>query len=55
MQAKWLIYLYDHLRNKTETIKNGFESAEIEEEINAEIEAEDPVEDWINAGNVHFH
>jgi len=42
IHAKWIIGLYDHLRNSTELIRKGFKQAGITEAIDMELESEDP-------------
>ena len=47
IHARWLISLYDYLRNQTELIKKGFEQAGINDAIDLELEKEDPFEDLL--------
>ena len=45
IHAKWLISLYDHLRNRPELIKKGFEQSGINDALDIELETEDPFQD----------
>ena len=45
IQAKWLLGLYDHLRNSSETIIKGFKMAGIKEALEMEFPLEDPFAD----------
>ena len=47
IHAPWLVGLYDHLRNKPEVIRKGFEMAGIAEAVTKELEPEDPFEDLV--------
>ena len=47
IHARWLAGLYDHIRNKPDLIRKGFEMAGIVEAINKELEPEDPFEDLV--------
>ena len=48
IHARWLISLYDHLRNQRETIIKGFDKAGISEAISLpELEKEDPFHDLV--------
>ena len=47
IHARWLVGLYDHLRNKPEVIRKGLEMAEIVEAVTKELEPEDPFEDLV--------
>ena len=42
LHARWLIGLYDHLRNQQDLIKKGFHLSGITEAISLNIEPEDP-------------
>ena len=41
IHARWVIVLYDHLRNRTELIKNGFNQAGITEAVEKELDSLD--------------
>ena len=45
IHGRWLLGLYDHLRNNKEIIINGFESAGITEAVTQELPNEDPFAD----------
>lgn len=45
IHGRWLLGLYDHLRNNREMIVKGFESAGITEAITQELLNEDPFAD----------
>ena len=45
VHAKWVIGLYDHLRNSSDIITKGFEKAGITEAIESELDLEDPFAD----------
>ena len=45
IHARWLIGLYDYLRNRDSTIRKGFEIAGIVEALSTELEPEDPLVD----------
>ena len=45
IHANWLLGLYDHLRNMSQTIKKGFDMAGISEALTMELETEDPFAD----------
>ena len=47
IHARWLVGLYDHLQNKPEVIRKGFEMAGIVEAVTRELEPEDPFEDLV--------
>ena len=47
IHTRWLVGLYDHLRNKPEVIRKGFEMAGIVEAVTKELEPEDPFEDLV--------
>ena len=47
IKARWLVGLYDHLRNKPEVTRKGFEMAGIVEAVTKELEPEDPFEDLV--------
>ena len=47
IHACWLVSLYDHLRNKPEVIRKGFEMAGIVEAVTKEPEPEDLFEDLL--------
>ena len=47
IHARWLISLYDHLRNKPELIVKGFDQAGISDALHIELENEDPFEDLL--------
>ena len=47
LHARWIISLYDYLRNQHEMIIKGFEMAGICEALDAELEAEDPYNDLL--------
>ena len=47
IHAHWLVGLYDHLRNKPEVIRKGFEMAGIVEAVTKELVPEDPFEDLV--------
>ena len=47
IHARWVAGLYDHIRNKPDMIRKGFEMAGIVEAINKELEPEDPFEDLL--------
>ena len=42
LHARWIIGLYDHLRNSSELIKNGFKQAGITSAIEGELAPDDP-------------
>ena len=42
IHARWLVGLYDHLRNCEDTIRKGFEMAGIKQAIYEDLPAEDP-------------
>ena len=42
IHGRWLLELYDHLRNNKKIIINGFESAGITEAVTQELPDEDP-------------
>ena len=42
IHAKWLLGLYDHLRNSSEAIIKGFEMASIKETLEMEFSLKDP-------------
>ena len=47
IHARWLISLYDHLRNNcSDSIKKGFRIAEFDDVLLEEPEAEDPFADF---------
>ena len=43
--ARWLLGLYDHMRNSGDIIRKGFKMAGIDDAIDLDIEPEDPFED----------
>ena len=45
IHARWLLGLYDHLRNSSETIIKGFEMAGIKDALAIELPSEDPFAD----------
>ena len=45
IHGRWLLGLYDHLRNNKEIIMKGFESAGITEAVTQELPNEDPFAD----------
>ena len=45
IHARWIIGLYDHLRNSQEVIIKGFETAGISEAIRLELDPDDPFSD----------
>ena len=45
IHAKWLLGLYDHLRNSCSTIMKGFEMAGIRDALVMELPSEDPFVD----------
>ena len=45
VHAKWLIGLYDYLRNSREMIMKGFDMAGIINALKGELEPEDPSND----------
>ena len=45
IHGRWLLGLYDHLRNSKEIIMSGFESAGITEAVTQELPDEDPFAD----------
>ena len=47
IHARWLISLYDHLRNQTQLIVKGFEQAGINDAFTIELEQEDPFADLL--------
>ena len=47
IHARWLVGLYNHLQNKPEVIRKGFEMAGIVEAVTRELEPEDPFEDLV--------
>ena len=47
IRARWLISLYDHLRNQTQLIVKGFEQAGINDAFTIELEQEDPFADLL--------
>ena len=47
IHGRWLLGLYDHLRNNKETITNGFESAGITEAVTQELPDEAGLPIWI--------
>ena len=47
IHARWLVGLYNHLRNKPEVIRKGFEMAGIVEAVTKEPEPEDLFEDLL--------
>ena len=47
IHARWLVGLYDHLRNKPEVIRKGFGKAGIVEAVTKELEPEDAIEDLV--------
>ena len=42
IHARWLLGLYDDLRNKPEVIRKGFETVGIVETLTEDLEQEDP-------------
>ena len=42
IHGRWLLELYDHLRNNNKIVINGFESAGITEAVTQELPDEDP-------------
>lgn len=47
IRARWLVGSYDHLRNKPEVIRKGFEMAGVVEAITKKLEPEDPFEVFV--------
>ena len=47
IHARWLVGLYNDLRNKPKAIRKGFEMAGIVEAVTKELEPEDPFEDLV--------
>ena len=47
IHARWLISLYDHLRNKPELIVMGFDQADISDALYIDLENEDPFQDLL--------
>ena len=45
IHAKWLLRLYDHLRNSSEAIIKGFKMVGIKEALEMEFPLEDPFAD----------
>ena len=45
IHAKWVLRLYDHLRNSSEAINKEFKMASIKEAIEMEFPSEDPFAD----------
>ena len=54
IHAKWLLGLYDHLRNSSSTIMKGFEMAGIRDALVMELPPEDPFAD-LDSSNVLRH
>ena len=51
LHARWLISIYDNLRNKKNMIKTAFEMSSISEALDDEfVLEEDPFLPWINTG-----
>ena len=45
IHAKWIIGLYDHLRNQSQLIKKGFKETGITEDLAQDLEPADPYTD----------
>ena len=45
IHAKWLLGLYDHLENNSDTVIKGFARAEIKDALVMELQLEDPFAD----------
>ena len=43
--ARWLLGLYDHMRNSGDIIRKGVKMAGIDDAIDLDIEPEDPFDD----------
>lgn len=48
IHARWLVCLYNYLRNNPDVVRKGFEMAGIVEAVTKVLEPEDPFEDLVS-------